>query len=65
VTTATHDVLWVSPIHYPIYVPPRPVLPAGEPAHPPGVAARRVAARTGLGHPYAANAIRDDIWAKV
>jgi internalin A len=35
VTTATHDVLWVCPVHYPIYVPPRPVLPTGETARPP------------------------------
>jgi len=35
VRTATNDLLWVCPVHYPIYVPPRPVLPAGEPAHPP------------------------------
>jgi hypothetical protein len=26
VTTSTRDVLWICPIHYPSYVPPRPVL---------------------------------------
>jgi hypothetical protein len=36
VPTATNDLLWVCPVHYPIYIPPRPVLPAGEPARPPG-----------------------------
>jgi hypothetical protein len=43
VTTATHDVLWVCPIHYPIYVPPRPVLPAAAspPAHRSNGPARR------------------------
>jgi internalin A len=35
VRTATNDLLWVCPNHYPIYVPPRPVLPAGELARPP------------------------------